>query len=61
MLKGSSRGNLGSTITNPEVIEEYVRKELQQGRIAGPVLEDMSKSIYVSIFGVIPKGYTPGR
>ena len=48
-----------SALSNPAVIDEYLTKELEAGRIIGPV-DPTRCTAHVSRFGVIPKGSTPG-
>ena len=55
------RRNLRSAQDNPSVVEEYLSKELELGRILGPFNQHMfSNKIRISPFGVIPKSQ-PGK
>ena len=54
--------NLLSANEYPHVVDEYLAKELEQGRIAD--ITDMPQAelhVHVSPFGVIPKKHKPGR
>ena len=54
---------MGSAAEYPEVIIEYLQKELSLGRMLGPV-RDITHglpSIHINRFGVIPKGHNTGK
>lgn len=53
--------NLASALANPEVVDSYIRKEIQQGRILEPVPQELAQTFYTSPFGVIPKGHASGK
>ena len=48
-------GNMRSASEQPEVIEEYLGKEMAAGRILGPLDTTKLPGIQISPFGVIPK------
>ena len=56
----SSKGNMRSALDNPQVIRDYLRTELKEGRIVGPLDPKECLYIHTSRFGVIPKS-TPGK
>lgn len=60
-LRSVSR-NMPSAITHPEVVTNYLRKELSLRRMLGPY--DSTKHLpplHVNRFGVIPKGHNTGK
>ena len=59
-LKPAS-GNMASTLANPQVIDEYLRTEVQSGRVAGPFLQPPFHNLHVSRFGAIPRRIQPGK
>ena len=58
--KASGR-NLASALENPEVVQEYIQKEEDLGRIVGPMEKASAINLQVSPFGVIPKQHAPGQ
>ena len=50
-----------SATDNPEVIDEYLAKEVRLGRVVGPVAPGCVPDVHVSRFGVIPKNHQPGK
>ena len=52
-------GNMKSASLNPEPVMDFIRGEVQAGRVIGP-LQDVPQ-VHVSRFGVIPKQGQPGR
>jgi len=50
-----------STLENPEVVDEYLHKELLEGRIADITDKAGLLPIQISPLGVIPKKHTPGK
>ena len=44
-----------------EIIEEYLTKEMKEGRILGPFLPHTIPHIHINRFGVIPKRHQPGK
>ena len=57
-----ARRNIPSAGEHPEVIAKYIEKECAEGRILGPFqVDDIEPRVYISQFGVIPKGHNPGK
>eukprot|EP00731_Ephydatia_muelleri_P033273 Em0027g21a len=50
--------NMPSAREHPQVVREYLATECAEGRILGPLVASWADTIYVSRFGVIPKGTT---
>ena len=60
-LKDAS-SNMFSAMQHPEPISEYLKKELELGRMLGPFVDHSGfKSIHISRFGIIPKGHNTGK
>ena len=57
----SASHNMPSTSLQPTVIDQYLLKELEKGRIAGPFSISPIPHLHVSRFGIIPKKYQPGK
>ena len=57
----SARRNMKSASENPEVVDKYIMKEVELGRIIGPADLCEMPSAHVSRFGVIPKNHQPGK
>ena len=57
----SARGNMVSTMSNAEIVEEYLTKELQAGRVARVADPKLAKTAQISPFGVIEKKNAPGK
>jgi len=53
-LKAAEK-NLEGARQYPQVVDEYLSKELHLNRTAGPYYKSMFPSIQISRFGVIPK------
>ena len=51
----SASKNMSSARENPQVIEEYLQNEIQQGNILGPFLPHTAPAVHIKRFGVIPK------
>ena len=49
-----------SVLDHVDVVQEYIQKELDQGRLLGPVASGERSNIQVNPFGVIPKS-EPGK
>ena len=56
----AAKCNMQSAIQNPQVVNQYLTKECEKGRIIGP-LEKGSLSLHINRFGVIPKPHQPGK
>jgi hypothetical protein len=46
---------------HPEVIDGYISKETEEGRMLGPFHPGQLPDLHVNRMGVVPKGHTPGR
>ena len=55
----AARKNLEGARQHPQVVDEYLSKELHLHRIAGPYHKSEIPSIQISRFGVIPKRHQP--
>ena len=53
--------NMPSASLQPSVIDQYLRLELEKGRVAGPFLISPIPNLHVSRFGVIPKKCHDGK
>ena len=51
----SAQDNMRPAKVNPSVVTDYLRKEINAGRIIGPLPADIIGLIHTSHFGVIPK------
>ena len=58
-LKPAKR-NLEGARQHPEVVDEYLAKELALNRIAGPYKKSQLSTVQISRFGVIPKRHQKG-
>lgn len=50
-----------SALQNPHAVDEYLSREVNLGRVAGPFVAPPVTSLHVSRFGVIPKRGRPGK
>ena len=58
----SSQKNMPSAELHPRVIEEYLAKEKERGRLIGPIRSHRAlASLHINRFGVIPKGHNTGK
>ena len=58
----SSSANMASARFHPEVVTDYLQKELSLGRMLGPFPNSFSiPELHTNPFGVIPKGHQPGK
>ena len=57
----SASVNMGSALRNPQVVDDYLAREVHLGRVAGPFPTPPLPSLHISRFGVIPKRGRPGR
>ena len=55
----SAKKNLQSADEHPEVIDEYLRKEVAASRVVGPFSHTAVPGVHISRFGVIPKSHQP--
>ena len=56
----AGKRNMASAVENPQVVEEYLAKERELGRVIGP-LTPGSRQLQINHFGVIPKSSQPGK
>ncbi len=57
----SARRNCPSVWEHPEVVEQYVSREITAGRMIGPFPPHMIPGLHISRMGVVPKGHVPGK
>ncbi len=57
----SAQTNMRSAIDNPQVVDQYLGKEVSLGRVAGPGEASWEASLHINRFGVIEKPHQPGR
>ena len=50
-----------SASLQPSVIDQYLRMELEKGRVAGPFSIALIPNLHISHFGIIPKKYQPEK
>ena len=51
----SAKENIPSALAHPEVVDEYILKELNRGPIASPFLCEPIKELHINRSGLIPK------
>ena len=54
-------GNMHSARLHPEVIDGYISKETEEGRMLGPFSLGQLPGLHVNRMGVVLKGHAPGR
>ena len=57
----SAKSNMHSALEHPEIVNEYIAKEIREGRVAGPFQLQQVPKVQVSRFGVIPKNHQPNK
>ena len=57
----SARKNMLSAREHPEVVSEYLRKELERGALIGPFRKNEVQGVILNRFGVIPKSNQVGK
>jgi len=57
----SAKKNMNSSLDHPLVVQEYLRKEVVEGRVAGPFREELVPHVHINRFGVIPKSHQPNK
>ena len=57
----SVRTNLRSALEHPQIVSEYLRKEVCEGCVAGPFSKSLVPIIHINHFGVIPKSHLPNK
>ena len=50
-----------SAMSNPKVVEEYLAREVEKGRVIGSLEMDALPGVHVSRFGLIPKSHRPAE
>ncbi len=58
--RGAKR-NMMSAYENPQVVSQYLAKEVSLGRVAGPYDKGECPGLHISRFGAIPKPHQPGK
>ena len=56
-----ARSNMHSARERPEVIDDYLAREVGLGRVMGPLERKEFPDIHVSRFGLVPKGNQPDK
>ena len=56
----SAKSNMASACQNPDVIDNYVYREISLHRFLGPKDPSLAGQIQINRFGVIPKKHQPG-
>ena len=58
----SARSNMQSARLHPQIITDYLQKELSLGRMLGPfTAAEVPPGTHINRFGVIPKGHNTGK
>ena len=59
----SASANMQSAMLHPQVITEYLQKEISLERMIGPIPQGaaISSLLHINRFGVIPKGHNTGK
>ena len=57
----SAKKNMKSADDHPMVVQDYLDKELEAGRVRGPLRPEEAAAVHISRFGVIPKPHQPGK
>jgi len=57
----SASQNLACALHHPEVVDQYLSKELTQHRVAGPFNKTWTPFVHISRFGVIHKNCQPNK
>ena len=56
-----AKQNMQSAAQNPQVIEDYLSKQIECGNILGPFSAAVAPKVQINKFGVIPKKHQPGK
>lgn len=56
----SASQNMPLVSLQPSVIDQYLRTELEKGRVAGPFFIAPTPNLHISRFRIIPKKYHDG-
>ena len=46
---------------NPQVIDEYLARELERGRVLGPLALEVSQAVHINRFGLYPRAISWGN
>ena len=57
----SASRNMQSAILHQGVVDEYLKKEVEQGNILGPFPKETAPNVHINRFGVIPKKHQVGK
>ena len=60
----SAHRNIPSAVEHPQVVSEYIAKELMLGRMIGPFQREELATVpelHINRFGVIPNGHNTGK
>ena len=57
----SATSNMLSAINHPDVVADYLKKEVSLGRMLGPFRSSCELPPHINRFGVIPKGHNTGK
>ena len=57
----SASSNMQSASQKPEVIDSYLKKEVELGRVVGPLEGSEFPEVHVSRFGLVPKNHQPDK
>ena len=53
--------NMQSAVRQPEVIDEYLAREVRLGRVMGPLEPGRYPEVQINRFGLVPKNHQPGK
>ncbi len=57
----SAKQNMASANMNPTIIEDYIQKEKEAGRLLGPFTGETTPTVHINRIGVIPKKRQPNK
>ena len=57
----ASKRNMHSALLHPMAITNYLDREVNEGRMFGPLPLDRTRGLHINCMGAVPKGHTPGR
>ena len=56
-----AKSNMQSVVSNPQVVKEYLAREVERWSVVGQFELDALPEVHISHYGVIPKGHRPGK
>ena len=56
----SATANMQSAVLQPDVVDEYLAKEVRLGRVVGPLEPGSHPRVQINRFGLVPKNHQPG-